>query len=99
MPQPLPEEQVRFLLNVQRLLSEGTFTASYKFAMLLAIADLAVEMGGRFRRAAETSNRCHGGEVHWLLLAPGGPICQYRNLQWRGAAAKHGSASRNCSVH
>jgi hypothetical protein len=39
------ESQIRFLVNVQRLLEEGKFTASYKFALLLALADLAVELG------------------------------------------------------
>ena len=42
---PSPEEQVLFLRNVQRLLAEGQFTASYKFALLLALADLAVVEG------------------------------------------------------
>lgn len=42
---PTPEEQVRFLQNVQRLLAEGRFVASYKFALLHAIADLAVLKG------------------------------------------------------
>jgi hypothetical protein len=50
---PTPEEQVQFLRNVQRLLAEGLFTASYKFALVHALADLAVLIhapgeGGRF---------------------------------------------------
>ena len=44
-PPPTPDEQVRFLLNVQRLLDEGLFTATYKYALLLALADIAVEGG------------------------------------------------------
>jgi len=42
---PEPEEQVQFLFKLQRLLSEGTFTATYKYALLLSLADLAVERG------------------------------------------------------
>ena len=42
---PTPEDQVRFLRNIQRLLGEGQFVASYKFALLMAIADLAVTKG------------------------------------------------------
>lgn len=42
---PTPEEQVLFLRNIQRLLAEGLFTASYKFALLHALADLAVLKG------------------------------------------------------
>lgn len=42
---PSPEEQIDFLRRFQRLLMEGQFTASYKFALLLAIADLCVLKG------------------------------------------------------
>lgn len=42
---PTPEEQVLFLRNIQRLLSEGLFTASYKLALLHAVADLCVIKG------------------------------------------------------
>ncbi len=42
---PPPEEQVLFLRNIQRLLGEGQFVASYKFALLLALADLCVLQG------------------------------------------------------
>ncbi len=40
-----PESQITFLSNLQRLLSEGSFVATYKYALLLAIADLSVEQG------------------------------------------------------
>src|SRR5689334_8419811 len=42
---PTSDEQIEFLVKIQRLLDEGRFTASYKFALLLAFADLAVEKG------------------------------------------------------
>lgn len=42
---PSPSAQVRFLERTQRLLSEGQFTATYKFALLHALADLCVEQG------------------------------------------------------
>jgi hypothetical protein len=45
MPPPDPERQVDFLIRVQRLLSDGSFVATYKFALLLSLADLAVERG------------------------------------------------------
>ena len=44
-PIPTPEEQVQFLRNIQRLLGEGLFVASYKFALVHALADLAVLKG------------------------------------------------------
>ena len=42
---PTAEEQLTFLRSLQRLLNEGKFTASYKFALLHAIADLCVQKG------------------------------------------------------
>ena len=45
MSQPSPEQEVEFLVNMQRLLTEGQFVATYKFALLLALADIAVEDG------------------------------------------------------
>ncbi len=45
MQQPAPAEQIRFFTNVQRLLAEGLFTATYKYALIAALADLSVESG------------------------------------------------------
>jgi len=45
MPRPSPEEQIEFLVKIQRLFSEGSFVATYKFALLQALADLSVEKG------------------------------------------------------
>jgi hypothetical protein len=42
---PGPEAQIQFLRNVQRLFDEGSFVASYKFALLHALVDLAVIYG------------------------------------------------------
>jgi hypothetical protein len=36
------DEQLAFLRQLQRLLDEGSFVASYKYALLHAIADLCV---------------------------------------------------------
>jgi hypothetical protein len=53
MAAPSSDEQVKFLLHVQRLLAEGSFVATYKHALLLSIADICVERGddsgGRLR--------------------------------------------------
>jgi hypothetical protein len=42
---PTPDEQIRFLVNFQRLLDEGLFVASYKLALLVALADISIELG------------------------------------------------------
>lgn len=42
---PTPEFQLEFLDYIQRVLDEGGFVATYKFALLMALADLSVEKG------------------------------------------------------
>ena len=42
---PTSDQQIRFLVNLQRLLDECSFVASYKFALLLSLADLCIEKG------------------------------------------------------
>lgn len=42
---PSDAEQLAFLDRVQRLLDSGRFTATYKFALFLVLAELAVERG------------------------------------------------------
>jgi hypothetical protein len=42
---PTPEFQLSFIDYLQRLLDEGSFVASYKYALLMALADLSVEKG------------------------------------------------------
>jgi hypothetical protein len=42
---PSADEQIEFLINIQRLLKEGAFVATYKYALLTALADLCVEKG------------------------------------------------------
>lgn len=44
-PPPSPEAQLAFLAKLQRLFAEGDFTATYKFALLISFAELAVEHG------------------------------------------------------
>jgi hypothetical protein len=39
-----PQDQVDFLLKLQRLLRSGETTSTYKYAMLISLADLAVEL-------------------------------------------------------
>jgi hypothetical protein len=42
----VPERfQIELLLKLQQLLAEGSFTASYKFALVQALIDIAVERG------------------------------------------------------
>lgn len=42
---PSAEQQITFLGNIQRVLTEGNFVSTYKYALLLALADLSIETG------------------------------------------------------
>lgn len=42
---PTAEQQLAFLARIERLLSEGRFTSTYKFALLIALTNIAVEKG------------------------------------------------------
>lgn len=42
---PTPDQQIVFLGKIQRLFSEADFSATYKFPLLMSLADLAVEFG------------------------------------------------------
>jgi hypothetical protein len=45
MNNPSAETQLRFLNGIQKILDEGSFVATYKFALLMALADFAVQSG------------------------------------------------------
>ena len=38
-------QDVQFLINLQRLLDGGQFSSTYKYALLMALADISVEEG------------------------------------------------------
>jgi len=42
---PTPEEQINFIANIQRILDEGQFVSTYKFALIRALADYSVDFG------------------------------------------------------
>ncbi len=74
---PTPEEQVRFIANIERILSEGSFVATYKYALLVALVDLAIERGDdggaalplRIDDIAEKF-----AELYWRQAAPYGTV-------------------------
>ena len=45
LPAPTAQQQLDFLVKVERLLTKGRTTTTYKFALLIAITNLAVEQG------------------------------------------------------
>lgn len=74
-PPPSPKAQLAFLTKLQRLFSEGDFTATYKFALLVALADMSVECGADDGRELLLSKRQIADrfvELYWRQSAPYG---------------------------
>jgi len=70
---PPPEEQVRFIANIERILSEGSFVATYKYALLVALVELAIERGDDSNRTLELPIRDIAdkfAELYWRQAAP-----------------------------
>lgn len=57
LPPPDADAQLEFLNQLQRLFAEGDFVATYKFSLLIALADLAVKLGGDNGNGLELSLR------------------------------------------
>jgi hypothetical protein len=72
---PTAEDQVRFIASIERILAEGSFVATYKYALLVALVELAIERG-------DDSNR--------ELTLPLRDIAEkFAELYWRQAAPYH----------
>ena len=70
---PTAEEQLAFLRSLQRLLDEGSFTSSYKFALLHAIADLCIRKGDDSGAELELSTSEIAEQfvrLYWPQVAP-----------------------------
>ena len=76
MGQPTPEFQIQFLSNLQRLLTEGLFVATYKYALLMALADICIEQGREDEGALELPTRLIAEKVihyYWRQSMPFAP--------------------------
>jgi HNH endonuclease len=74
-PAPNAEAQLQFLAKLQRIFSEGDFTATYKCALLQALADEAVEQGTDTGEALEIAHRSLGQRfvaLYWRHALPYG---------------------------
>jgi len=70
---PTPDAQLQFLQNMQRVLTEGAFTTSYKFALVRALSDLAVLQGDDSGAPLEVSTRDIAArmvELYWRQARP-----------------------------
>lgn len=90
MSAPSPQDQLVFLDHIQRLFDEGEFVATYKYALLLAITELAVEQGSD---TGHTLDLFHADiaskflELYWRQVIPygadqeGGVLIQNKGTQ------------------
>jgi len=70
---PSADDSIRFLQDIQALLEDGQFVATYKFALLIAVADLAVESGVTDDRPIELPVRSIAEkfiDYYWQQSAP-----------------------------
>ena len=70
---PSAEAQLEFLARLQRLLDEGSFVASYKYALLHAIADLCVLQGDDSGAPLTLATRDLADQfvrLYWRQVAP-----------------------------
>ena len=42
---PTPQQQLKFLKQIQQILHSGSFSSTYKFALLMSLSRLAIEQG------------------------------------------------------
>src|SRR5688572_23204527 len=67
------QQQVDFLDNLQRILNEGSFVASYKYALIRVLADLSVEHAASSDGPLRIPLKELAGrfiEVYWRQVAP-----------------------------
>lgn len=70
---PGADAQLQFLIKLQRLFNEGDFVATYKYALLMALAELAVEHGcddGEAVTLTHTQIAQKFIELYWQQVAP-----------------------------
>jgi len=102
---PTAEQQINFLQKIQRLLEEGKFTSTYKFALLLSLVDLAVEKGDDTGEALEISVRDISEKMIWIYWKQAIPFpasesvesILYQNNDRQAAIVNAISSARNHS--
>jgi 5-methylcytosine-specific restriction endonuclease McrA len=70
---PSAEEQLDYITKIQRLFNESDFSSTYKYALLISLADLAIELGKEDDSPLELSNRQIAErfiELYWQQATP-----------------------------
>ena len=95
-PIPTPEDQVYFLRNIQRLLAEGQFVASYSFCPRSSPGRPLCTEGRGFGDTAGTRHEGHRRKVRGIILATITALsANHRNIG-ADSSAKHQRASVHC---
>jgi len=75
LPLPTAEAELTFLSKLPRIFAEGNFTATYKYALLVSLADLAIEVGADDGCELQLSTRQIGErfiQLYWRQATPYG---------------------------
>ena len=72
---PTADAQSPLSRNSSVCLPKGDFTATYKFALLISLADLAVELGTDDGQQLDFVQSPNWREIHW-------PLLEARNAIW-----------------
>jgi hypothetical protein len=69
---PTAEQQIQFLQHLQLLFEDGDFVATYKYALLMSLAELAVEIGDTDGELPLTMTRIAEkfAELYWPQTVP-----------------------------
>jgi 5-methylcytosine-specific restriction endonuclease McrA len=83
---PTAEQQIAFLHDLQRIFEEGDFSATYKFALLMALAEIAVEAGSDSGAPATVRLHLIGEkfvELYWRQAAPYSTVEGTAGVLWQ----------------
>ena len=92
---PQAEDQLTFLNHIQRLFEEGEFVATYKYALLISLAEIAVERGddtGASLRISIHSIADKFIELYWRQIRP------YKSVQALDSAVLIQNKGRQASI-
>lgn len=92
---PTAEVQLAFLNHIQRLFEEGEFVATYKYALLIALAEIAVEKGDGSGASLQIHLHEISGkfiELYWRQIKP------YKSVQQLDTAVLIQNKGRQAAI-
>ncbi len=94
---PSAEEQIEFLKNIQLIINSGSFTSTYKFALLISLVNIAIESQVIGRESLEIHYRELAEQflfLYWQQALPyseesGEPVILHQNNGPQAAVINH----------